>query len=102
MSSHTLANSAAIPGTPGQADLPRIVPQRRPGQWAAVIVVLVLLIGALWIVLPQAMRAIVPPAGNTLIGTLKGTSIVSVIAVQLGIGQYYVEKHRARGTERTR
>lgn len=34
------------------------------------------------IVLPQAMRSIVPPAGNLLIGTLKGTSIVSVIAVQ--------------------
>ncbi|MFF0064514.1 amino acid ABC transporter permease [Streptomyces sp. NPDC005279] len=34
------------------------------------------------IVLPQAMRSIVPPAGNMLIGTLKGTSIVSVIAVQ--------------------
>lgn len=33
------------------------------------------------IVLPQAMRAIVPPAANMLIGTLKGTSIVSVIAV---------------------
>jgi ABC-type amino acid transport system permease subunit len=47
------------------------------------------------IVLPQAMRSIVPPAGNMLIGTLKGTSIVSV-------GQYYVEKHYARGSERTR
>ncbi|MYT29731.1 MULTISPECIES: amino acid ABC transporter permease [unclassified Streptomyces] len=34
------------------------------------------------IVLPQAMRSILPPAGNMLIGTLKGTSIVSVIAVQ--------------------
>ncbi|MFF1356910.1 amino acid ABC transporter permease [Streptomyces sp. NPDC058297] len=34
------------------------------------------------IILPQAMRSIVPPAGNMLIGTLKGTSIVSVIAVQ--------------------
>ncbi|MFF8404835.1 amino acid ABC transporter permease [Streptomyces sp. NPDC014846] len=33
------------------------------------------------IVLPQAMRSIVPPAGNMLVGTLKGTSIVSVIAV---------------------
>ncbi|MBZ6110412.1 MULTISPECIES: amino acid ABC transporter permease [Streptomyces] len=87
------------------------------------------------IVLPQAMRSIVPPAGNMLIGTLKGTSIVSVIAVQdllysvqlvyhrtyqvipllmvatvwytvvtslLGVGQHYVEKHYARGTERTR
>ncbi|MFG3156609.1 amino acid ABC transporter permease [Streptomyces sp. NPDC048219] len=87
------------------------------------------------IVLPQAMRPIVPPAGNMLIGTLKGTSIVSVIAVQdllysvqlvyhrtyqvipllmvatvwytvvtsvLGVGQYYVEKHYARGTEHTR
>ncbi|MFF0462053.1 amino acid ABC transporter permease [Streptomyces mexicanus] len=87
------------------------------------------------IVLPQAMRSIVPPAANMLIGTLKGTSIVSVIAVQdllysaqliyhqtyqvipllmvatlwytvvtsvLGAGQYYVEKHYARGSERTR
>ncbi|MFD9910395.1 amino acid ABC transporter permease [Streptomyces sp. NPDC059063] len=90
----------------------------------------------LWrIVLPQAMRSIVPPAGNMLIGTLKGTSIVSVIAVQdllysvqlvyhrtyqviplllvatlwyvvvtsvLSVGQYYVEKHYARGSERAR
>ncbi|MFE0329346.1 amino acid ABC transporter permease [Streptomyces sp. NPDC058960] len=87
------------------------------------------------IVLPQAMRSIVPPAANMLIGTLKGTSIVSVIAVQdllysaqliyhrtyqvipllmvatlwyvivtsvLSVGQYYVEKHYARGAERTR
>ena len=34
------------------------------------------------IVLPQAMRSIIPAAGNSLIGTLKGTSIVSVLAVQ--------------------
>jgi len=87
------------------------------------------------IVLPQAMRSIVPPAGNMLIGTLKGTAIVSVIAVNdllfsaqliyhrtyqvipllmvatlwytvvtsvLGVGQYYVEKHYARGSERAR
>jgi polar amino acid transport system permease protein len=87
------------------------------------------------IVLPQAMRSIVPPAGNMLIGTLKGTAIVSVIAVQdllysvqlvyhrtyqvipllmvatvwytvvtsvLGVGQYYVEKHYARGFGSTR
>ncbi|MDF6021979.1 amino acid ABC transporter permease [Streptomyces sp. JH34] len=87
------------------------------------------------IVLPQAMRSIVPPAGNMLIGTLKGTSIVSIIAVQdllysvqlvyhrtyeviplllvatlwyvavtslLSIGQYYVERHYARGTAGTR
>ncbi|MFC6599539.1 amino acid ABC transporter permease [Kitasatospora paranensis] len=33
------------------------------------------------IVVPQAMRTIVPTAGNMLIGTLKGTSIVSVLAV---------------------
>lgn len=85
------------------------------------------------IVLPQAMRSIVPPAGNMLIGTLKGTSIVSVIAVQdllysvqlvyhrtyqviplllvatiwyvvvtslLSVGQYYIERHYARGTTR--
>jgi polar amino acid transport system permease protein len=34
------------------------------------------------IVLPQAMPAIVPATGNLLIGMLKATSIVSVIAVQ--------------------
>jgi polar amino acid transport system permease protein len=34
------------------------------------------------IVLPQAMPVIVPAAGNVLIGLLKATSIVSVIAVQ--------------------
>ncbi|PBC77821.1 polar amino acid transport system permease protein [Streptomyces sp. TLI_235] len=33
------------------------------------------------IVLPQAMRSIVPTAGNMLVGALKGTSIVSVLAV---------------------
>jgi polar amino acid transport system permease protein len=82
------------------------------------------------IVLPQAMPAIVPASGNMLIGMLKATSIVSVIAVQdllysaqliynenfqviplllvattwyivlttlLSIGQYYVERHYARG-----
>jgi polar amino acid transport system permease protein len=87
------------------------------------------------IVLPQAMRSIVPPAGNMLVGTLKGTSIVSVIAVNdllfsaqliyhrtyqvipllmvatlwyavvtsaLGLGQHYIEKHYARGTENAR
>ncbi|MER5392639.1 amino acid ABC transporter permease [Saccharopolyspora sp. NPDC002686] len=85
------------------------------------------------IVLPQAMRSIIPPAGNMLIGTLKSTSIVSVIAVHdllysvqliynrnyqviplllvatawylvvtsiLTAGQYYVERHYARGAER--
>ncbi|GAA1967621.1 amino acid ABC transporter permease [Kitasatospora viridis] len=34
------------------------------------------------IVLPQAMRSIVPTAGNMLIGLLRSTSIVSVLAVQ--------------------
>ncbi|KAA2254288.1 amino acid ABC transporter permease [Solihabitans fulvus] len=86
------------------------------------------------IVIPQAMRSIIPAAGNLLIGTLKGTSIVSVLAVQdllysvqliynrnyliiplllvatiwyvvvtslLTVGQYYVERHFARGAART-
>jgi polar amino acid transport system permease protein len=85
------------------------------------------------IVLPQAMPAIIPASGNMLIGMLKATSIVSVIAVQdllysvqlvynqnylviplllvatiwyiilttlLSIGQFYVERHYARGTRR--
>lgn len=33
------------------------------------------------IILPQAMRAIIPPSGNQFIGMLKNTSLVSVIAV---------------------
>ncbi|MGW0790161.1 ABC transporter permease subunit [Streptomyces sp. NPDC002911] len=33
------------------------------------------------IVIPQAMRSIAPTAGNMLIGTSKGSSIVSVLAV---------------------
>ncbi|ONI76397.1 amino acid ABC transporter permease [Actinosynnema sp. ALI-1.44] len=84
------------------------------------------------IVLPQAMRAIVPPMGNQTIGLLKGTAIVSTIAVHdllfavqliynqnyqivplllvatlwymilttlLGIPQYYLERHYAKGTD---
>lgn len=34
------------------------------------------------IILPQAMRTILPPAGNLVIGQLKTTSVVSVIALQ--------------------
>ena len=82
------------------------------------------------IVLPQAMRAIIPPTGNELIGMLKNTSLVSVIAASelltrvqiiyamnfkliellivaafwyllittiLTCGQFYVERHFARG-----
>jgi polar amino acid transport system permease protein len=33
------------------------------------------------IILPQAMRAIIPPTGNEIISMLKTTSLVSVIAV---------------------
>ncbi|MFC0674421.1 amino acid ABC transporter permease [Brachybacterium hainanense] len=86
------------------------------------------------IVLPQAMRAILPSAFNEVIGLVKGTSIVYVLAhaelfftVQLiygrtqevlpmllvatlwyvvitsalSIGQYYIERHYARGAVRT-
>ncbi len=82
------------------------------------------------IVLPQAMRVIVPPTGNETISMLKTSSLVSAIAVVdllyaaqiiysrtyevipllivaslwylicttvLSIGQYYVERHYARG-----
>ena len=85
------------------------------------------------IVLPQAMPAIIPASGNLLIGLLKATSIVSVIAVAdllysvqliyqqnflimplllvatlwyiilttlLSIGQYFIERHYARGSRR--
>ncbi|WP_232421777.1 amino acid ABC transporter permease [Nocardioides sp. Iso805N] len=82
------------------------------------------------IVLPQAMPAIVPASGNMVIGMLKATSIISVLAAHdllhsvqliyeqnyliiplllvatiwyiilttvLSIGQYFVERHYARG-----
>ncbi len=49
------------------------------------------------IILPQAARVAIPPMGNTFIGMLKETSLVSVITVtellrsaQLLIAQYYV------------
>lgn len=86
------------------------------------------------IVLPQAMRVIIPPTGNQAIDMLKTSSLVSVIAVSdllysvqliygqnyqqipllvvaciwylfftsvLSIGQYYVERHYAKGNVRS-
>jgi polar amino acid transport system permease protein len=79
------------------------------------------------IVLPQAMRVIIPPTGNETISMLKTTSLVSVIALTqnianttyqvvplllvaciwyllftslLTVGQYYVERYYARGSSR--
>ncbi|WP_345800418.1 amino acid ABC transporter permease [Microbacterium sp. AZCO] len=85
------------------------------------------------IVLPQAMRSIVPNATNEIIGLVKGASVVFVIAIPevfyavqviynrnsrviplllvavvwytlittiLSIGQYYIERHYARGSVR--
>jgi polar amino acid transport system permease protein len=82
------------------------------------------------VVLPQAMRVIIPPTGNQVIGMLKSSSLVSVTSLPellyasqliyqrtfqtipllivaslwylivtsvLSIGQYYVERHYARG-----
>ena len=85
------------------------------------------------VVLPQAMRLIIPPTGNETISMLKTTSLVSAIAVVeltkaveeiaaqnyqtipllivaslwylamttvLSIGQYYLERHYAKGATR--
>jgi polar amino acid transport system permease protein len=85
------------------------------------------------IVLPQAMRVIIPPTGNETIGMLKSTALVSVLAVPdllysaqiiysrnfltipllivasiwyfvvttvLTVGQFYLERHYARGNHR--
>jgi polar amino acid transport system permease protein len=85
------------------------------------------------IVLPQAMRVIIPPTGNETISMLKTSSLASVITVTellysaqliysvnyktiqllivasiwylamttvLSIGQYYLERHYARGSTR--
>ncbi len=85
------------------------------------------------IVLPQAMRVIIPPTGNETISMLKTTSLVSVLAYAellytaqliysrtyqqipllvvasvwylvitsaLSVGQYYIERHFARGSTR--
>ncbi|MCW5250538.1 MULTISPECIES: amino acid ABC transporter permease [unclassified Streptomyces] len=86
------------------------------------------------IVIPQAMRVIVPPTGNEVINMLKTTSLVSAVQFYdlfkqaqdigqnagstvemyflaaawylimtsvLSIGQYYVERHYARGSSRS-
>jgi polar amino acid transport system permease protein len=86
------------------------------------------------VVLPQAMRVIVPPTGNEIISMLKTTSLASSIGViellgaasniyaanyeiipllvvaslwylivttVLSIGQYYIERHFAKGALRT-
>jgi polar amino acid transport system permease protein len=86
------------------------------------------------VVLPQAMRVIIPPTGNETISMLKLTSVGSVIAVPellnvvqrvysrtfqvipllvvasiwylimtsiLTVGQFYIERHYARGALRT-
>jgi polar amino acid transport system permease protein len=85
------------------------------------------------IVLPQAMRVIIPPTGNETISMLKTTSLVSAISVTdlflstqnisntnyevvplltvaslwylfftsiMTIGQFYIERHYARGSTR--
>jgi polar amino acid transport system permease protein len=85
------------------------------------------------IVMPQAMRAILPNAANEVISLFKGTSIVSTMAIAelfyqvqviygrngrvvpllmvatvwyivlttlLSVGQYYIERHYARGAAR--
>ncbi len=85
------------------------------------------------IILPQAMRVIIPPTGNETISMLKTSSLASVITVTellyavqliysvnfktipllivaslwyliatsvLTVGQYYVERHYARGSAR--
>ncbi|MFE9422881.1 amino acid ABC transporter permease [Kitasatospora sp. NPDC006697] len=85
------------------------------------------------IVLPQAMRVIIPPTGNETISMLKTTSLVSAISLEellragenvyartfqtipllvvvslwyllltsiLTVGQYYLERHFARGANR--
>jgi len=85
------------------------------------------------IVIPQAMRVIIPPTGNETISMLKTTSLASVIALVeltyaaqliyannyetiplllvaalwylavtsvLYVGQYYIERHYARGSTR--
>ena len=85
------------------------------------------------VVLPQAMRLIIPPTGNETISMLKTTSLVSVVALTdllqatnnisatnydviqllivaslwylamttvLSIGQYYLERHYAKGSTR--
>jgi polar amino acid transport system permease protein len=86
------------------------------------------------VVLPQAMRVIIPPTGNEVISMLKTTSLASVVGViellgaasniyaanylimpllitaslwylvvttVLSIGQFYLERHYAKGALRT-
>ena len=103
----------------------KAIPVRHPGRYVS---------AALAIVIPQAMRVIVPPTGNEVINMLKTTSLVSAVQFAdlfqeakdigqnsgspvemyflaaawylimtsiLSVGQYYVERHYARGAVRT-
>ena len=47
------------------------------------------------VILPQAMRTIVPAIGNQALGMLKDTSLVSVLAISdiLRVGNEYATKH---------
>ena len=47
------------------------------------------------IILPQAMRTIIPAVGNQTLGMLKDTSLVSVLAISdiLRVGNEYATKH---------
>jgi polar amino acid transport system permease protein len=47
------------------------------------------------IILPQAMRTIIPAVGNQTLGMLKDTSLVSVLAITdiLRVGNEYATKH---------
>ncbi|WP_233960299.1 amino acid ABC transporter permease [Pectobacterium versatile] len=54
---------------PGQLEAARALGYRKPQIF-------------FYTVLPQAMRAILPPAGNEVIGQLKTTAVVSVISLQ--------------------
>jgi len=47
------------------------------------------------VILPQAMRTIIPAVGNQTLGMLKDTSLVSVLAITdiLRVGNEYATKH---------
>ncbi|MEV5849836.1 ABC transporter permease subunit [Streptomyces sp. NPDC051985] len=100
MSSDTLAFSSAAPGIPEHADTLRIVPQRRHGQWAAAVVVLVLLgfavadyftsdsvLRGLWLTL--WLTAVVMVLGFAL-GTLPAAFRLSANPVPRAVSRGYV------------
>ncbi|AZS71045.1 hypothetical protein DDE74_08920 [Streptomyces lydicus] len=89
------ASPAAPPDDGTPHPVPRIVPRRRTGQWAAAAAVLALLALAIGsVVRNDAFHR----TYQVILLLLVATLWYIVVTSALGVGQYYLERHYARGT----